>query len=49
MFTDTIHLNEHYGFLANNTADPTLSIIAQDTNTERKRPAIIVCPGGGYQ
>lgn len=49
----TIHLNEHFPALGQNGCDPTLSLYLPYNMTEmnrqdQKRPAILLCPGGGY-
>ena len=50
---EKIHLKEHYEFLGKDGCDPTLEIFLPYNMTEmnrqdRKRPCILVCPGGGY-
>ena len=51
---ETIHLKDHYDFLGQNGADPTLDIYLPFNMSEmgwehKKRPCMIVCPGGGYE
>lgn len=53
MKTETIHLKEMYPFLGENGCDPTVDIYLPFNLTEmhrenRKRPCMIVCPGGAY-
>ena len=45
-----IHLKERFPFLGEEDRDPVLSLYLpyNATPTETKRPAIMVCPGGGY-
>lgn len=47
-----IHLKELYPFLGENGCDPTLEVYLPDNYETRKdqmRPAILLCPGGGYR
>ena len=51
---ETIHLKDHYDFLGQNGADPTLDIYLPFNMSEmgwehKKPPCMIVCPGGGYE
>lgn len=53
MNTQVIHLKERFPFLGENGCDPTLTVYIQENMikmgwAEKKRPAILVCPGGGY-
>ena len=53
MKTETLHLKDAYPFLGENGCDPTVDIYLPYNMTEmhrenRKRPCMIVCPGGGY-
>ena len=53
MKTETIHLKEIYPFLGDDGCDPTVDMYLPYNMTEmhrenRKRPCMIVCPGGGY-
>lgn len=53
MNTKAIHLKEHFPILGENECDPTLTIYVQQNmiemgRAEQKRPAVLVCPGGGY-
>ena len=52
MFHQTIHLKEHFPFLGENNCDPTLSVYVPrdhfDKTPDLVRPAILICPGGGY-
>ncbi len=48
-----IHLKDYYSFLGENDCDPTLTAYIQYNMSEmkwenKKRPALLVCPGGGY-
>ena len=50
---EILHLKESFPFLGENGCDPTLELILPGNMTEmgrqnQKRPAILVCPGGGY-
>jgi acetyl esterase/lipase len=49
----TIHLKDHFPFLGENGCDPLLTTYLPYNMTEMKRqdwkrPAILLCPGGGY-
>lgn len=49
----TLHLKEQFPFLGQNGCDPTLTTYLPYNMTEMnrqdwKRPAILLCPGGGY-
>ena len=53
MKTETLHLKDAYPFLGENGCDPTVDIYLPYNMTEmhrenRKRPCMIVCPGGAY-
>ena len=50
MITKEIHLKELYPFLAEGgeDVDPVLEVMVQIQALDVKRPAVIVCPGGGY-
>ena len=53
MKTETIHLKEIYPFLGDDGCDPIVDMYLPYNMTEmhrenRKRPCMIVCPGGGY-
>ena len=53
MVHEKLHLKDYFGFLGENGADPTLEIYLPYNMTEmgwqdRKRPCMVVCPGGGY-
>lgn len=50
---EKIYLKEHFEFLGNNNANPTLTLYLPYNSVEmnrqdNKRPCVIVCPGGGY-
>ena len=50
---EIIHLKEKYPFLGENGCDPTVEMYLPYNMTEmhrqdKKRPCMIVCPGGGY-
>ncbi len=50
---EKLHLKDYYPFLGENGCDPTVEIYLPYNMTEmnrqnRKRPCMIVCPGGGY-
>ncbi len=50
---EIIHLKEKYPFLGENGCDPTVEIFLPDNLAEmqrqnKKRPCMIVCPGGAY-
>lgn len=50
---EIIHLKEHFPILGENGKDPTLTTYLPDNLfemgwEEKKHPAIILCPGGGY-
>ena len=49
---EIIHLKEKYPFLGENGCDPTVEMYLPYNMTEmhrqdKKRPCMIVCPGGG--
>lgn len=49
----TVHLKDHFPFLGENGCDPLLTTYLPYNMTEmkrqdQKRPAILLCPGGGY-
>ncbi len=49
-----IHLKDHFSFLGENGCDPTLTAYIQYNMSEmqwedKKRPALLICPGGGYR
>ncbi len=51
---DIIHLKDSFDFLGNNGCDPVVEMYLPFNMTEmnrqdRKRPCMIVCPGGGYR
>ncbi len=49
MLYEIVHLKDTYGNLGENGADPTLEIMVQDDFfKDTPRPAILICPGGGY-
>ena len=53
MVYKTLHLKDYFSFLGENGADPTLDIYLPYNMPEmgwqdRKRPCMVVCPGGGY-
>ena len=48
-----IYLKDYYSFLGENGCNPTLTAYIQYNMSEmkwedRKRPTLLVCPGGGY-
>lgn len=50
---EKIHLKDYFPFLGENNCDPTVEIYLPYNMTEmkrqdRKRPCMVVCPGGGY-
>lgn len=50
---DTIHLEERFPFLGEDGKDPRLEIYLPENMAEmgrehRKRPCLLICPGGGY-
>ncbi len=50
---EIIHLKEKYNFLGENGCDPTVEMFLPDNLAEmqrqnKKRPCMIVCPGGAY-
>lgn len=50
---ELIHLKDTFPFLGNNGCDPTVEVILPYNITEmgrqdRKRPCLVVCPGGAY-
>ena len=53
MIHEKLHLKDYFSFLGENGADPTLEIYLPYNMPEmnwqdRKRPCMVVCPGGGY-
>ena len=52
MITEVIHLNDYFPRVAARGNDPTLTAYipdgTPDIEADRRRPSIIVCPGGGY-
>ena len=53
MVHEKLHLKDYFSVLGENGADPTLEIYLPYNMTEmgwqdRKRPCMVVCPGGGY-
>ncbi len=53
MYTEKIALKERFPFLGENNANPTLEVIlpnklSGDHSGYKKRPCMLVCPGGGY-
>ena len=53
MEVNKIHLKDYFSFLGENGCDPTLTTYIQYNMTEmkqetRKRPTLLICPGGGY-
>lgn len=53
MIYEKLHLKDYFGFLGENGADPTLEVYLPYNMSEmkwqdRKRPCMVVCPGGGY-
>ena len=53
MIYEKLHLKEYFDFLGENGKDATLEIYLPDNLAEmdwrdKKRPCMIVCPGGGY-
>lgn len=53
MEVKVIHLKDYFPFLGENGCDPTLTTYIQYNMTEmkhenRKRPTLLICPGGGY-
>lgn len=53
MITQTIHLKDSFPFLGEDGLDPILTTYIQENmikmgRENQKRPAILVCPGGGY-
>ena len=52
MRCELIHLKDIYPFLGEDGKDPTLEIYLPhnyESRQEQKRPAILLCPGGGYR
>lgn len=54
MYYETIKLNEHFPQLPKNPGfEPTLTAYCRENFSEidlnRKRPSILICPGGGYE
>ena len=53
MIHEVVHLKDHFPFLGAEGKDPTLTLYLPYNMTEmnrqdQKRPAILLCPGGGY-
>lgn len=53
MITKTIYLKDEFPFLGDNGRNPKLDIylpnnLSEMNRVDRKRPCMIVCPGGGY-
>ena len=53
MKTETLHLKDRFPFLGEGSRDPRLDVYLPENLTEmrrgdRKRPSVLVCPGGGY-
>ena len=52
MIYEHIHLKEQFPFLGENGCDPTMKIYVPrhyfDKKPDSPRPAILICPGGGY-
>lgn len=54
MVYEKLHLKEYFEVLGKNSIDPTLEIylpyynMSEMKRENRKRPCLIVCPGGGY-
>ena len=53
MRCEIIHLKDKYPFLAEEGRDPTLTVYIQNSyadlnQTPKRRPGIVICPGGGY-
>ena len=53
MLHQTIHLKDRFPFLGDNNCDPILSVYVPQNHfdkgrQDRIRPAILICPGGGY-
>ena len=53
MVHEKLHLKDYFSVLGENGADPTLEVYLPYNMTEmgwqdRKRPCMVVCPGGGY-
>ncbi len=52
MIFERIHLKDLYPILDRNGADPILEVMAQEiyrvNSNGKKRPSVIICPGGGY-
>ncbi len=51
---EVIHLKDEFPFLGENGADPTLTTylpfnMPEMNRQDRKRPCMVVCPGGGYR
>ena len=54
MYYETIRLNQYYPQLPhNNRFEPTLTAYVSENsgeiNLNRKRPSVLICPGGGYE
>lgn len=53
MHYEVIHLKEQFPFLGQNDCDPTLAVyvpekISMANREDKKRPSLLICPGGGY-
>lgn len=53
MKCETIHLKDYFDFLGMNGCDPTVEIylpynMSEMNRQSKKRPCMVVCPGGGY-
>ncbi len=53
MIHDVIHLKDVFPFLGDEDRDPTLFVYVPDNSpefcrTDVRRPAVLICPGGGY-
>ncbi len=53
MIYEKLHLKDYFPFLGENSCDPTVEIylpynMAEMNRQNRKRPCMVVCPGGGY-
>lgn len=54
MQNETIHLKDRFPFLGEDNCDPTLELflpqnLAAMGWADKKRPCMLICPGGGYQ
>ena len=53
MTYEKLHLKDYFPFLGENGCDPTVETylpfnMSECDRADRKRPCMIVCPGGGY-